>query len=85
MIAAAGIALAADSTYYVDSDWSGTQSGTQAAPWRSLNWSTINTALASGNVTVILLRASGWQRHGRQLQHLRRIRQIDDQPGQPGL
>ena len=47
----AGVALA-DSKFYVDSDWSGTQRGTQSQPWRSLNWSAINSSLASGNVTV---------------------------------
>ena len=43
--------------YYLDPDWGGTQSGTQAQPFASFsagNWTTINTALASGDVTVYL-------------------------------
>lgn len=41
-------------TYYVDSDWTGTQSGTAAQPFRTITaqWATINTALASADVTI---------------------------------
>lgn len=39
-------------TYYVDPDWAGTKSGTQAEPWAVLNWTTINAALAGEDVTV---------------------------------
>ena len=42
-------------TFYVDSDWTGTESGTASQPWTYLSssaWSAINSALASGNVTV---------------------------------
>ena len=52
---AASISLRAASTFYVDSDWSGTQSGTATQPWKYLSssaWSSINRALGSGNVTV---------------------------------
>ena len=42
----------ADATFYVDSDWKGTRSGTQNQPWSSLNWSAINSALEGGNVIV---------------------------------
>lgn len=42
----------AATTYYVDSDWTGTQSGTQAQPWKTVNWTTVNTSLASSDVTV---------------------------------
>jgi hypothetical protein len=42
----------ADTTHYLDPDWGGTESGTEAQPWASLNWTTINSDLASGNVTV---------------------------------
>jgi hypothetical protein len=46
----------AQTTYYLDPDWTGTKSGTQSQPFASINaqWSTINTALASGNVTIYL-------------------------------
>ena len=43
--------------YYLDPDWTGTQSGTQAQPFASFsagNWSTINAALATDDVTVYL-------------------------------
>lgn len=50
----AGSAVAADSTYYVDGDWTGAESGTQSEPWQTINWSTVNTSLASGNVTIYL-------------------------------
>jgi len=48
--------LHAMTTYYLDPDWTGTQNGTQAQPWNgvSVHWSAINTALASGDVTVYL-------------------------------
>src|SRR5439155_26360849 len=42
-------------TFYVDSDWTGTQSGSASQPWKYLSssaWSAINSALGSGNVTV---------------------------------
>ena len=39
-------------TYYVDPDWTGTKSGTQSEPWSVLNWATINSSLASEDVTV---------------------------------
>lgn len=41
--------------YYLDPDWAGTESGTQAQPFASLSasaWSTINTALATDDVTL---------------------------------
>ena len=41
--------------YYVDPDWAGTATGDPSTPWTSLTssaWTTINTALASGDVTV---------------------------------
>src|SRR5215471_8149043 len=42
-------------TYYVDPDWGGSQTGAALTPWTSLTysaWATINTALASDDVTV---------------------------------
>lgn len=45
----------AGTKFYVDSDWTGTKSGTASRPFSTLDtsaWSTINTALASGDVTV---------------------------------
>src|SRR6266436_3710085 len=41
-------------TYYVDSSWTGAQAGTSDQPWVVINghWGTINTALASGPVTI---------------------------------
>ena len=42
---------------YLDPDWTGTQSGTQAQPFASFStgaWGIINTALATDNVTVYL-------------------------------
>jgi hypothetical protein len=49
--------------YYLDPDWAGTQSGTQAQPFASFTsgaWSTINAALATDDVTVYLsARAAG--------------------------
>jgi len=51
-LALCGSAKAAD--FYVDPDWAGAQSGTEAEPWTDLDasWGTINTALASGPITV---------------------------------
>jgi len=46
---------AATSFFYVDPDWTGSQTGAPETPWTSLSsgpWSTINSALASGPVTV---------------------------------
>jgi len=49
--------------YYLDPDWTGTQSGTQSQPFALFTsgaWSTINAALATGDVTVYLsARAAG--------------------------
>ena len=45
-------ASAATTTNYVDGDWTGTQSGTAAQPWQTVNWTTINTELASGPVII---------------------------------
>ncbi len=45
----------ADTAYYVDPNYNGsTRNGGQTTPWRDteLNWTTINTALASENVTI---------------------------------
>ena len=45
----------AATTFYLDSDWNGTQSGTASQPWKYLSssaWSSINSALGSGDVTV---------------------------------
>ncbi len=41
-------------TYYVDPNWGGTQSGTAAQPWTDVgaNWSTVQTSLNSGPVTI---------------------------------
>lgn len=41
--------------FFIDPDWTGKKSGTQSEPWSSLDsaaWSVINSALASGDVTV---------------------------------
>src|SRR5437867_2268838 len=41
--------------FYVDPDWTGTQTGSATNPWTWLSstaWSTIDSALASGDVTV---------------------------------
>ena len=46
---------ASGNTFYVDSDWKGTQSGTASQPWQYLSssaWSAINSALGSGDVSV---------------------------------
>jgi parallel beta-helix repeat protein len=45
----------AETFFYVDSAWTGAQSGAASAPWTSLNgsaWDFINTALQSGGVTI---------------------------------
>src|SRR5438309_810862 len=42
-------------TFYVDPDWGGTQTGAASTPWGSLTgsaWTAINAALASNDVTV---------------------------------
>lgn len=55
LILAITIATSFGASFYVDSDWGGTQSGTEAEPFKSLTvgaWSSINTALASESVTV---------------------------------
>jgi len=52
---AATVGLHAATTYYVDSDWTGTQSGSASQPWKYLSssaWSAINSSLAGGSVTV---------------------------------
>src|SRR5205823_8801344 len=59
LIAAAVLALLASpasalTTYYVDPDFGGTQTGATSNPWTSLTtsaWATINGRLASDNVT----------------------------------
>jgi len=40
--------------YYIDPDYTGTESGTASQPWQDLDgqWTTINTSLASDDVTV---------------------------------
>ena len=48
-------ALAAGNVYYVDPDFAGASDGSWSKPWTSLTnpaWSTINTALSTGDVTV---------------------------------
>jgi hypothetical protein len=45
----------AETFFYVDSSWTGAQSGTFAAPWISLNgtaWDAINARLQTGGVTI---------------------------------
>ena len=52
---AATLNLRAATTFYVDSAWKGTQSGTPSQPWRYLSssaWLAINRALESDDVTV---------------------------------
>ncbi len=54
---AASLSLRAATTFYVDSDWTGTQSGSASQPWKYLSssaWSAINSSLAGGSVTVYL-------------------------------
>ena len=51
----AAFSARAATTFYLDSDWNGTQSGTASQPWKYLSssaWSSINSALGSGDVTV---------------------------------
>jgi len=60
----ASAVIGATTSYYVDPDWAGTQSGTTAQPWASLDstkWVTINTALSNGPVNLYLsaLKANG--------------------------
>ena len=52
---ALSLGLRAATTFYVDSDWTGMPNGTASQPWKSLSsdaWSGINSALATGDVTV---------------------------------
>src|SRR5256714_1834730 len=52
---AVSLGLRAATTFYLDSDWTGTPNGTASQPWKSLSldaWSQINSALATGDVTV---------------------------------
>jgi len=45
----------ADTFFYVDSAWPGSQSGSASAPWTRLDdsaWNAINSALQNGNVTI---------------------------------
>ena len=54
----------AGTNFYVDPDWTGMKSGTQAHPFATLNksaWQRINTALANGDVTIYFsaLKADG--------------------------
>lgn len=54
----------AGTNFYVDPDWAGTTSGTASQPFSVLNttaWSTVNTALATGDVTIYFsaLKANG--------------------------
>lgn len=52
-------------TYYVDSMWGGTTSGTASQPWKSVQWATVNTALASSDVTIYFpARVAGSDTHG---------------------
>src|SRR5438445_12923181 len=55
LLFAASAGLHAAAIFYVDSHWTGAQSGSAAQPWTYLTssaWTSINNALASGNVTV---------------------------------
>jgi hypothetical protein len=63
-----GVCLAlhceASTSFYVDPDWTGSKSGTQAHPFAMLNksaWQRINAALANGDVTIYFsaLKADG--------------------------
>jgi Right handed beta helix region len=48
-------ALEASTNFYVDPDWSGAKSGTQAHPFAVLDksaWNRVNAALRNGNVTI---------------------------------
>lgn len=47
-------ASAAPNIFYVDSRFTGTPLGTQSNPWVSLNWTTLNTVLATNDATVFL-------------------------------
>ena len=49
------VASLAATSFYVDPDWTGGQTGAAASPWRSLSsaaWTVINNALSSGDVVV---------------------------------
>src|SRR5690349_20128548 len=47
------VTASAATEFYLDPDVSsGAHDGSPANPWQSLNWSQINSALASGDVTV---------------------------------
>jgi hypothetical protein len=49
------LAVEAGTNFYLDPDWTGRKSGTQAYPFAMLNkpaWQKINTALANGDVTI---------------------------------
>ena len=53
--------------YYVDASWTGTQSGTAAAPWRlrsAINWTTVATALTTDNVTIYFSSRDRWDDAG---------------------
>ena len=55
LLFAASAGLHAAAIFYVDSHWTGAQSGSAAQPWTYLSssaWTSINNALAGGNVTV---------------------------------
>ena len=58
------VAVEAGTNFYVDPDWTGRKSGTQAYPFAMLNkseWQKINAALVSGDVTIYFsaLKADG--------------------------
>jgi hypothetical protein len=63
----------ASTDFYFDPDWAGTQSGTASQPWADLNissrWATINSALASGDVTIYFsaLKADGVTQQSKQM------------------
>lgn len=53
----------ADTSYYVDYGRTSNGSGTEASPWKSrtnIVWATIETALASGNVTIYFSSRATW-------------------------
>src|SRR6266566_2733236 len=57
-------AVEAGTNFYVDSDWTGSKSGTQSRPFAVLDnsaWHRINAALARGDVTIYFsaLKADG--------------------------
>ena len=68
----------ASTNFYVDPDWGGVQTGTASQPWNALNataWSSINTALANGDVTIYFsaLKADGTQQSRAWFVQCRRI------------